>query len=223
MKQKASGEEIIMARAVVHQHRSADDRLASLGLSQPLLSTVLLQADAEAAQTTALDPPTAEGMARYAATVRFLRMALVPLGWDYDNGGNFCRTISPAATHAIVTSSGDRETATPLGNPSTKYIKGEATTQAVANNQLMLDLGAGFTVSEKADSEGAPTWFLLQRVESDLILAELSLPRHTSGGKITEWEERIILEPVDRAGLALSAEHADDDEGGAYDVGVARR
>ena len=79
-----------MHQALVHEQRSADDRLAELGLTQVTLGTVLLQADAEAAQTTPLDPPTAEGMARYAATVRFLRMALMPHGWDYDNSGNFC-------------------------------------------------------------------------------------------------------------------------------------
>lgn len=214
-----------MAQAVVHEQRSADERLATLGLTQSILSTALLQADAEAANSTLLDPPTAAGMARYAATVRFLRMALMPLGWDYDNGGNFCRTISPELTFSIVTSSGDGETGDPHGNPSTKYVKGETTTQAVASNQLALDLGAEFTVLEK-DSIGVEelsTWFLLQRAERDVIHAELSLPRESAGGKISEWGERIILDPVGRAGPSAAYDVSGDDEGTAYDVDVARR
>lgn len=214
-----------MAQAIVHEQRGANDRLATLGLSQSILSTVVLQADAEAANTTPLDPPTAEGMARYAATVRFLRMALVPLGWDYDNGGNFCRTISPEMTFSIVTSSGDGETGDPLGNPSTKYVKGETTTQAVVSNQLALDLGAEFMVPDR-DSGGLeelPTWFLLQRVGGDVVHAELSLPRASVGGKINEWQERIVLDSVGRAGLPVANDAPGDDEGTAYDVDVARR
>jgi hypothetical protein len=212
-----------VAECQVHLEDMAAGRLTALGLSESLLVSVLLQADAEAAQVTALDPPTAEGMARYAATVRFLRMALLPLGWDYDNTGNFCRTLAPSATHAIVTSSGDTETAHPLGNPSTKYVKGEATTQAVVNNQLMLDLGAEFGVGPAAGGETVPTWFLLQRVESNAIHAELSLPRRASAGRITEWEERIVLGPIDRTSPERAMMATDENEGDAYDVGVARR
>lgn len=212
-----------MAEYGVHQDGRAADRLAALGLSESVLVRVLLQADAEASQVTALDPPTAEGMARYAATVRFLRMALLPLGWDYDNAGNFCRTMAPLATHALVASSGDAETAQPHGNPSTKYVKGEATTQAVVNNQLMLDLGPAFRVGAGSGGDAVPTWFLLQRVESDVIHAELSLPRRATAGRIVEWEERILLSPIDRTGLAQAASLTDDDQGDAYDVGVIRR
>lgn len=212
-----------MSAATVYQQSNADDRLAQLGLTQAGLGTVLLQADAEAAHVTPLDPPTAEGMARYAATVRYLRMSLMPSGWDFDNAGNLCRTISPDTAFAIVTSSGDGETGDPLGTPSTKYAKGETTTQAVATNQLVLDLGAGFDVHVEDAGGDIPTWFLLQRIEGDHIHAELSLPRQSAGGKINEWSERIVLDPIPRATPPVVVDLPDDDAGTAYTVDVVRR
>jgi len=212
-----------MNEPALHEGQDADERLASMGLTRSLLATVLLQADAEAAQVTALDPPTAEGMARYAATVRFLRMALVPRGWQHDNSGNFCRTVAPNGLFSIVTSSGDADTGEATGNPSTKYVKGEATTKAVSRNQFALDLGPEFELQSSSTMPDAPTWFLLQRVEQDAIHAELSLPRSSSAGKITVWQERIVLDVVDRsAGTGLDR-LAYEGEDLAYDVDVSLR
>ena len=59
-----------MVQPAVYADAEADARLAALGLTQDVLATALQQADAEAAQTTDLDPPTAEGLVRYIATVR---------------------------------------------------------------------------------------------------------------------------------------------------------
>lgn len=213
-----------MANAIVHTSQKAITRLESLGLSAELLSAVILQADAEASTTTALDPPTAEGVTRYNATVRYLRIELVARGWDYDNAGNFCRTVSPATEFAIVTSSGDLNTGNEVATPSTKYVKGESTAKAVASNkQYAFDLGPEFNLEEGPDLDAIPTWYLLQYVDGVIIHAELSLPSDISGGKISEWSERILLAPIDRSGAPTEIEDVPDADDGAYNVDVVAR
>lgn len=114
---------------VIAVQKNAIDRLGQLGLTADLLETVLLRGDAEAKLSTDFEPPNGEGMIRYIKTVRFLREALVPVGWEYDDSKNYCRTIHPSGTFAIVVSSGDECTGRDIPGrmPSTKYPKGEAT------------------------------------------------------------------------------------------------
>ena len=87
----------------------------------------------------------------------------------------------------------------------------------------MLDLGSEFAESQGAGADELPTWVLLQRIEAELIYAELSLPRGSSGGKISEWQERIILAPIDRVDGRLELGQPDSDESTAYSVDVERR
>jgi len=204
----------------------ADDRLHRLGLAQDVLARVLLRADAEAKMTTDLEPPTAEGTVRYIKTVGVLREELVPLGWDYDNSKNFCRTIHPSRAFSIVTSSGDEYTGVDTGkNPSTKYSKGDLTALAVQRNagQEAFELGAEFDepMIERAELENI--WFLLQRPTADYIFAELSLPTQIEGGMIIEWEERIILPPLSRQDPTPTDEVVRADDGDGYSVEVAMR
>jgi hypothetical protein len=201
------------------------DRLAELGLSVEIVEKALRRAEAEAATCTAFDPPIMAGFMRYGRTIRFLREDLVPIGWDFDNSRNFCRTIHPTRKFAVVATSGDEGTANPKLTPTTKYPKGYATARAVeTNGQLALEF-PGFEVKDEAsDIEQLSTWFLLYRVTDEEIRAEISLPNGMVGGNITDWLERIILPafPREDDALAADAEPDDDDEGG-YVVEVNRR
>ncbi|MFT4189132.1 MAG: hypothetical protein QM621_11195 [Aeromicrobium sp.] len=212
-----------MNLAQAYEGIEADRRLEALGLSRRQLSQAIRRADAEAAQVTPLDPPTAEGWSRYAATVRYLREGLMPHGWDYDNGNNFCRTVAPGKRFAIVVSSGDSMTGNPHGNPSTKYTKGPTTSKAVDRNQYVLDFGPDF-MSEDHEDDEYPIWYLIQYVDGNVIRAELSLPNGSHKGKITQWAERIILDEIvlDEAEDGNHDQDSDDD-GDAYDVDIARR
>jgi hypothetical protein len=214
---------------VVAVDHVAQDRLQQLGLSTGVLVRALLRADAEAKMTTGLEPPTAGGTTRYNKTVGFLREELVPLGWQFDNTRNFCRTVHPTDAFSIVTSSGDEFTGVDLPGlkPSTKYPKGELTALAVQQNadQGVLDFGADF---EEPVSEPGPlenTWFLLQRVTGDEIYAELSLPTVIEGGLITDWQERIILPPTSRqnSSSTITVEEPPVGNGDAYTVDVSAR
>lgn len=212
-----------MSTTVAHEANAAA-RLVELGLEYEQLERALLRADAEAKLTSDLEPPTAEGITRYNKTNRFLREELVPAGWRFDNSQNFCRTIDPSGTFAIVASSGDEGAGTwvPGHKPSTKYSKGETAVRAVAaNTQPALDLGEEF--ADEPVVLPAAVWYLLYRVTSDHIFVELSLPSAIEGGRIVDWSERIILDPIERAAASLDQQLLAEGGDEEYPVNVVMR
>jgi hypothetical protein len=207
-------------------HEDANGRLADLGLTRELLFNVSLRADAEAKLSTDLDAPTHAGTTRFSRTTRFLREALVPVGWDYDNSRNYCRTIHPSGAFSIVVSSGDEGTGIVVAgqSPSTRYPKGEVTVQAVEiNMQLVLELGEEFETPERREPTSV-VWYLLQRVTVGEVFLELSLPTEIHNGVISKWEERIVLGSIPRDGEPTVRDGGDHgEEEASYDVTVAMR
>ncbi|MFC7619383.1 hypothetical protein [Microlunatus sp. GCM10028923] len=218
---------------VVTFDRTAEHRLHDLGLDVPLLVRALQRADAEAKQTTGLEPPTAEGSTRYFKTVRFLREELVPLGWDPDNYRNFCRTVHPSRRHSIVVSSGDEFTGLDIHgtSPRTKYPKGDLTEVAVQRNAVQdaFDFGEEFAepIAERVRVES--TWYLLQYTTPQHIQAEVSLPTAFKNGMITDWQERILLplitreDPGSAEGATFSDPGPGDTDGDAYSFDITMR
>jgi hypothetical protein len=212
---------------IIAREAKALDRLGQLGISYEHIERALQRADAEAKLTNDLEPPTAEGVTRYNKTNRFLREELMPLGWDYDNSRNFCRTIHPERAFAIVASLGDEGTGVWIRgqNPSTKYLKGETTIRAVeANGQMTFDFGDDFVLEEEQPSSQLPVWYLLYRVTADQIFVELSFPSVIDGGRIMDWTERIILDTIDRTpGAPTTGSEPDEGDDQDYAVDVAMR
>jgi len=176
---------------------AAVDRLAELGMTVELIERVVRRADAEASMCTKLDPPIMEGLTRWARMNRFLREELVPAGWWFDNPRNLPRTIHPSGEFAIVAATGDELTGLANLLPATKYLKGDATVQAVAiNEQLTLDFGNFGLGLDDSRTEGPGdvlTWLLLFHLDEEGFRVELSLPDAIIDGRITSWAERIIM------------------------------
>src|SRR5690348_10745294 len=177
--------------------REAVDRLAELDLSAELIERVVRRADAEANICTELDPPIMEGLTRWGRMNRFLREELIPAGWRFDNPRNLPRTIHPSGEFAIVATTGDEVTGLAALLPTTKYLKGEATVQAIAvNEQLTLDFGdfpPGPDDIPAGGSRELLTWFMMFHTDEEGFRVELSLPNAITDGRITSWAERIIL------------------------------
>lgn len=172
-------------------------KLAELGLTVELIERVVRRAEAEASMCTALDPPIMEGLTRWGRMNRFLREELLPMGWRFDNPRNLPRTIHPSGEFAIVATAGDELTGLAGLLPATKYLKGDATVQAVeVNEQLTLDfsdLHPGLDDGRPGGSGDVLTWLMLFHVEGEGFRVELSLPDAIVDGRITSWAERIIL------------------------------
>ena len=169
---------------------------------------------------TALDPPIMEGLTRWGRMNRFLREELIPAGWRFDNPRNLPRTIHPSGEFAIVATTGDELTGLAGLLPATKYLKGDATVQAIAvNEQLTLDFGdfpPGPDDIVVGGSGEMLTWFMMFHTEEEAFRVELSLPNAITDGRITSWAERIIL-PVfprddDRLTSLVTPDSGDLDE-----------
>ena len=175
----------------------ASGRLAELGLTIELIERVVCRADAEASMCTALDPPMMEGLTRWGRMNRFLREELIPAGWRFDNPRNLPRTIHPSGEFAIVATTGDELTGLAGLLPATKYLKGDATMQAIViNEQLTLDFDDFAPCPDDIPVGGSGemlTWFMMFHTEEEAFRVELSLPNAITDGRITSWAERIIL------------------------------
>ena len=198
----------------------ASGRLAELGLTIELIELVVRRADAEASMCTALDPPIMEGLTRWGRMNRFLREELIPAGWRFDNPRNLPRTIHPSGEFAIVATTGDELTGLAGLLPATKYLKGDATVQAIAvNEQLTLDFGDFPPGPDDIPAGGSGemlTWFMMFHTDEEAFRVELSLPNAITDGRITSWAERIIL-PVfprddDRLASPVTPDRDDLDE-----------
>ena len=209
----------------VFVEQDAHARLGQMSLTAEIIEIAIRRADAEAATCTAFDPPITAGFLRFARTVRFLREALVPQGWDYDNPINLSRVVHPSRKFAIVATSGDEATGILSYVPTTKYPKGYATVLAVdTNGQLAFDFGdLNPAANEVETDKQLTTWFLLYHRDENEIRAELSLPSAMTGGLITHWEERIILPPFSLDTPVIDVPDRPEDEGGEFVVEVNRR
>jgi hypothetical protein len=65
---------------------------------------------------------------------------------------------------------------------------------------------------------------LALRVTADQIFVELSFPSVIEGGRITDWIERIILDPIDRTPIVpTTGNEPDEGDDQGYTVDVAMR
>lgn len=194
-------------------------RLSELGLSLPVLFDAIHQGEFVRRSSSPLDPPAAPGFGAWARTVRALREALLPLGWEpRDNG--ISTVVNPTNLVAISVATGDEHTGNTDGrSPQTKYPRGSATAAAV--NQNVQGILFGFV----PDEVPAPTtWILLVRSSADGLIAELSFPHTMSaGGRVSEWSERIVLGRIDPDGTGDRLPLPDDADSEPIDVPLTRR
>lgn len=179
------------AAATVHATPTTVElRLARLGLTLSGILRALDLALGDRLACTEFDPPSFAGQTRSARTVRYLREEFGLLGWRPNDAGNYSRLVDEWGHTAIAVSTGNGATGDITGFPKLAHKKGEMTMTAVQRNDEQLDLFGG---TFSSPSLGPMTWLLLLNERSNLLYAELSLPRKIHNGNVVEWEERIIL------------------------------
>lgn len=178
-----------------------DDRLAQMGLEESRLAEIVRRGYLAFASCTPNDPPLYPGFSAWAAMVRALREYLLPQ-WARCDENNYSLVINPSGTMAIAVATGDDATGRTDASPTTKSSKGPSTIDAVASNQMQLELPYVFDaapVSEVGDSleEKRMTWILLVHRARGEVRCELSLPTSMgSDGRVDGWRERIILKAI---------------------------
>jgi len=178
-----------------------DDRLAQMGLEENRLTEIVRRGYLAFASCTPNDPPLYPGFSAWAAMVRALREYLLPQ-WVRCDENNYSLVINPSGTMAIAVATGDDATGRTDASPTTKSSKGPSTIDAVASNQMQLELPYVFDaapVPAVADSldEKRMTWILLVHRARGEVRCELSLPTSMgSDGRVDGWRERIILKAI---------------------------
>lgn len=187
---------------LIYEDVDAVTRLAALGLTVEDLVSALEAGDAEARAWTEAAPPNMSGMARWGRTNEALRIGLAKKSkdWAYRNPRNLPLTINQPMGVALVATSGDGGTGDPKWSPCTKYAKGVAVAEVVAQNEQLalfsdVDAEVGKALGAVAAiSSSLRTWIYLYRVTPEGIFSELSLPENiTDDGYIDKWRERIIV------------------------------
>jgi len=176
-----------------------ESRLATLGLTIDILLDAVRAGFTGRSSCSELDPPMYPGQTMWAHTVRRLRQGTAPIGWKPDNSNNYCVALSPEGI-AIAVATGDANTGRQDAIPSTSSPKGPCTIEAVAVNQLELDLKLPDqeTAVESPEVIQRQTWLLLIYLDQSEVRAELSLPLSLDEqDRVTGWRERIILPSVD--------------------------
>jgi hypothetical protein len=174
-------------------------RLAALHLTEKVLLHAAWRWHVAWNSFTPNHPPFGIGIAAWMEAVAALRETTMSRGWTRSDERNYALVISPDGSMAINVATGDQATGRSGANPSNKAPKGVSTADAISINQVQLDLP--LPVPQLwlygRNDPGPLTWFLLLHRADDEIRCELSLPLSmSSDGRITLWQERIILSPI---------------------------
>ena len=213
-----------MEAVVIRTDSDSAGRLSSLGLKGDLLREAAHHGLQYAFACTRHDPPVLPGIIAWGKAIRYLRDHLVPLGWTPRNPRNYAMVVHPDGHVAISVAAGDDGTGKEDVIPSTRSAKGPATREAVSSNQLSFaEIGESFP--KPLPVAGLQTWLLLHFYDEEAgeIRCELSLPAYVdSDGYVSQWLERIILDPVHLNGASLS-DAEEEQEPESVDVKVERR
>jgi hypothetical protein len=184
---------------IIFEADEVDARLSSLGLERQVCEDAVRQGELQRRLASPLDPPAAPGFSAWSRTVRALREALVPRGWDAEDNG-ISTVVNPARTVAIAVATGDGSTGKPGPPPRTKQPRGPATIAAVHRNQMSLFELFDPSAAESPISSRTPTtWLLLCRSSPSGLMAEVSCPDAIGNDdRVVAWSERILLGAIER-------------------------
>lgn len=188
-----------MVKPIIHsQARDVDQRLVLLGLDQEQLLHAARRWHFSWSNFTPNHPPVGIGISAWTEAVAALREQLLPLGWTRSDERNYALVFDPERSMAINVATGDAGTGRIDAVPSNKAPKGVSTADAISINQQQLELDLPVPdVPHIRGEDGPITWFLLLHRSDTEIRSELSLPSAMSpDGRITRWQERIILSPI---------------------------
>lgn len=189
-----------------------DARLASLGVKREWLEEATWQGQIERRFTSHLEFPGAPAYKAASKGLEVLReRSTKEAGWHPDSYLGIPVSFNGEGTVAVAVTEGDEFTGI-LGekDPSTKAIKGPNTRKAVDENRLFQDPPVSF-------------WYLLTFSDGERLWAELSCPAIEEGGRVTKWEERILLGEIKRQAGTTSLPESMPPASDAPEITVRRR
>jgi hypothetical protein len=210
------------APKTLHEPNAVRQRLGTLGLQEEQLLDAARRWHFSWTNFTPNHPPVGVGISAWTEAVAALREQLAPNGWTRSDERNYALVIHPDGMTAINVATGDAGTGRAEAVPSNKAPKGVSTADAISINQHQLELDLPVPdVPHLRGEDGPLTWFLLLHRTAGEVRCELSLPSEMSpDGRITRWQERIILSPIplDDSAIPINAPQGRD-----LDIEVKRK
>lgn len=194
---------------IVSAPQEVSRRLQRLGLVEEVIQEALRFGEARANDCTAFNATSAAGFYRWDNIVAFMRGHLRDHSWEVRNIRNFPLSVHPSRTHSLSFMSGNEFTGvdSPEATPTARNPRGSVSRALIeSNRQLKLDDMLASVPRRPGRIQGqsphnGPLYVLLFDVRHGRIYSEVSLPvRVGSGGKVSEWAERIILSPYSTSG-----------------------
>jgi hypothetical protein len=186
-----------VAPVVLSDSHDVHTRLSELGLTEEVLLEAARSWHLAWTNFTIDHPPAGVGISAWTESFGVLRRQLASSGWQRSDRANYSLIVSPDGTVAINVASGDSGTGLVGCTPSNKARRGVSTADAVSANRQQLELDLPVPDLPHTRGEDGPmTWFLLLYRSDTEIRAELSLPAGISDGRVTRWQERIILSSI---------------------------
>lgn len=185
------------------------ERLESLGIDPDWLRQSVKAAELARDACSPLAPPTFPGLSAWSHRIERLRALSAPSGWTPVNAWNMPMVESPDGQISIVCIMGDEATGLEGPPPKTKRDRGPVTESAVSANGEQLSFLADLPgYIEKRQPLSHPFTFVLLSYRSGrTVRCELSLPHSMDEkGRVSEWTERILLDPVDLEPQVLAPE-----------------
>lgn len=154
--------------------------------------------------TTVLDngflPPTARGTFMYHNTTAKIRELMAEKGWKSENVTNLPYTISPDGSVKITVATGSPSTGIKGG--SGPKLKEKCKTPSIVDGQMTLFDPDNYTV----DQQEGKLWYLVIYVDRSRqeIRMELSKPVFDKSNQVSDWSNRIIMNPIPLQNVQIS-------------------
>lgn len=183
---------------------TAAERLEALGAAEEWFREAVKAGELARDACSPFHAPTFPGFSSWSHRVERLRFLSRSAGWKPVNFKNMPMAESPDGQIAIVCIAGDDRVGLEGPPPKTRRDRGPVTENAVGQNaeQLsFLHLLPGL-IEKRKKLDHAFTYVLLTCRSGSIVRLELSLPFSIDAdGRVAEWTERILLEPVDLGAL----------------------
>lgn len=189
MIKKVESSLLVGAESSAVERSESDRRLEEIGVPGEVIVNAILEAVRSAQELPPAAATGAQGQVFYHTFVAHVRMELTERGlWESMDRNNVptCRHRKHPSRELFF-SSGNDGVGIEGRIPNFKYEKGPA-----SRGQLALDLEIP-TLPKGDDRE---IWVVLYTRTDDAVRVEVSRLLACSGGFAEEWDERIILDPV---------------------------
>lgn len=144
--------------------------------------------------------PTARGTSMYHNSIAKFRELIAEKGWKSENVTNLPYTISPDRSVKITVATGSPSTGIKGGFGPKLKEKGK--TPSIVDGQMTLFDPDNYTV----DQQEGKLWYLVIYVDRSRqeIRMELSKPVFDKSNQVSDWSNRIIMNPIPLQNVQIS-------------------